>query len=106
MGFVGNLAKGALKLAGSAALTATGVTATFVRQVGCLSGVDVLENVAGTIQDKSFEKIRDMWTPEDKKDDAYYDAQAERAMRRAESAQKKAEQFRENYEREKEKYTK
>lgn len=98
------LLKGALKLAGSAALVATGAAATIVREAAGASGSDVLSDVAGTIQDASFEKIRDMWTPDEKKDDAYYEAQAKRSEHRAEDAERKGSQFRKQYEKEKAKY--
>ena len=98
------LLKGALKLAGSAALVATGAAATLVREAGSATGSDVLSDVAGTIQDASFEKIRDMWTPDEKKDDAYYEAQAKRSERRAEDAERRGSQFRKQYEKEKAKY--
>ena len=98
------LLKGALKLAGSAALAATGAAATLAREAGSATGSDVLSDVAGTIQDASFEKIRDMWTPDEKKDDAYYEAQAKRSERRAEDAERKGSQFRKQYEKEKAKY--
>lgn len=98
------LLKGALKLAGSAALAATGIAATVAR--GALTGIgaDEVADLAGMAQDKSLEKIRDMWTPDEKKDDAYYEAQAKRAEDRALTARRGAEQFRQRYEKEKKKF--
>lgn len=91
------LLKGALKLAGSAALGAAGLAATLAREAGNATRIDVLTGVAGTIQDASFEKIRDMWTPDEKKDEAYYEAQAERSERRAADAERKGKQVRKQY---------
>lgn len=98
------LLDGTLKLAGSVVLAATGVVATVAREAGNATGIDILTDVAGTIQDASFEKIRDMWTPDDEKDDAYYEAQAERSERRATSAEHTGQQFRKRYEKEHAKY--
>lgn len=55
------LLKGALKLAGSAALGAVGVAATVAREAGNLTGSELLSDLAGTVQDASFETVRDMW---------------------------------------------
>ena len=98
------LLKGALKLAGSAALVATGAAATLAREAGSATGIDMLTDVAGMAQDASFEKIRDMWTPDEKKDEAYYEAQVKRSERRAEDAERRGSQFRKQYEKEKAKY--
>ena len=98
------LLDGTLKLAGSVVLAATGVVATVARAAGNATGIDILTDVAGTIQDASFEKIRDMWTPDDEKDDAYYEAQAKRSERRAADAEYRGSQFRKQYEKEKAKY--
>jgi len=98
------LLKGALKLAGSAALAATGAAATLAREAGSATGIDVLTDIAGMAQDASFEKIRDMWTPDEKKDEAYYEAQAKRSERRAVDAEHRGSQFRKQYEKEKAKY--
>jgi len=53
--------KGALKLAGSAALAATGAAATILRTAGNAAGVDVVADMAGMAQDASFEGIRSIW---------------------------------------------
>lgn len=91
------LLDGTLKLAGSVVLAATGVVATVAREAGNATGIDTLTDVAGMAQDASFEKIRDMWTPDEKKDDAYYEAQAKRSERRAADAERKGKQVRKQY---------
>lgn len=93
--------KTGLKLVGSVALGATGIASTVLRGAASAAGNDELADAIGRVQDGSFEKIRDMWTPEEKKDDAYYDAQAERSISRAESATRRGEQIRREYERSK-----
>ena len=45
-----------------------------------------------------------MWTPDEKKDDAYYEEQAERSERRAVDAERRGSQLRKQYEKEKAKY--
>jgi len=98
------LFRGALKLAGSAALAATGIVSTVAREALNGIGADEAADLVGRAQDASFEKIRDMWTPDEQKDDEYYEAQAERSERRAESAIRSAEQFKKRYEKEKAKF--
>lgn len=102
----GGLLKGVLKLFGSAALAVAGVGATVVRSAA--SGLEDdrgarLADAAGRAQDASFEKIRDMWTPDDKKDEDYYEAQAERAEFRANFAASRGSELRKQYEDAKEK---
>lgn len=94
--------KTGLKLVGSAALGTAGIASAVLRTAAVASGSDELADVIGNIQDKSFDKIRDIWTPEEKKTDEYYEAQAERSADRAESAAREGEAFRRKYERMKE----
>ena len=94
--------KTGLKVVGSAALGAAGIASTILRGVASAAGSEELADAIGSIQDKSFETIRDMWTPDEEKTEAYYEAQAERSMERAESAARIGEQKRREYERMKE----
>ena len=98
MGFL----KTGLKVVGSAALGAAGIASTILRGVANAAGADELADVIGSVQDKSFETIRDMWTPDEEKTEKYYEAQAERSMDRAESAARFGEAKRREYERMKE----
>ena len=82
MGFL----KTGLKIVGSVALGATGVASTVLRGAANVAGAEGLANAIGAIQDKSFETISDMWTPEEEKNEEYYEAQAEKRERRAESS--------------------
>lgn len=91
--------KTGLKLAGSAALGTAGIASTVLRSAACATGNDELASIIGSVQDKSFETIRDMWTPDEKKNAAYYEAQAERSARREESAYHSGEATRRDYER-------
>ena len=95
MGFI----KGCLKVAGSAALGAAGIASTVLRTAAHVAGSDELADAIGSIQDKSFETIRDMWTPEEEKTEKYYEAQAERSARSADSARNLVEAKRQEYER-------
>ena len=97
-----SILKTGLKLAGSVALGAAGVASTVLRGVASAAGNDELADAIGKVQDGSFEKIRDIWTPEEEKDDAYYEAQVERSISRAENATRYGEQKRREYERAKE----
>ena len=99
MGFI----KGCLKVAGSAALGAAGVAAAVLRTGAPAVGSDELADAIGSLEDKSFETIRDIWTPEEEKTEKYYEAQAERSARRAESARSSGEAKRREFERLKEK---
>ena len=95
--------KTGLKLVGSVALGTVGVASTILRTAANAAGSDGLADAIGNIQDKSFDTIRDMWTPEDKKTEEYYEAQAERSMERTENAARNGEIKRREYERMKEK---
>ena len=95
--------KTGLKLVGSAALGTVGVASAVIRQGAYAVGSEELADFVGGIQDASFDTIRDMWTPDEKKTDAYYEAQAERKDARRESAQRSGEAYRRDYERAKEK---
>ena len=94
MGFL----KTGLKLAGSAALGATGIASAILRTAASAAGSDELADAIGSLQDKSFDKIQDMWTPDEEKDEKYYERQAEKSMERAESAARLGEQKRREYE--------
>lgn len=91
--------KTGLKLVGSAALGATGIASAFLRQCANVAGADELADAIGSIQDKSFDKIQDIWTSDDKKDDEYYQRQEYRHIQSAESSAKAAERKRAEYER-------
>lgn len=95
--------KTGLKVIGSATLGAVGIASAVVRVGASAIGVDILADGIGVIQDASFEAIRDMWTPDKKKTDKYYEAKAERSAERAENAARSGEAKRREYERMKEK---
>ena len=91
--------KTGLKLVGSAALGTAGVASAILRTAASAAGSDELADAIGSIQDASFNKIQDMWTPDEKKTEAYYERQDERSMERAESAARSGEAKRRDYER-------
>lgn len=95
--------KTGLKLVGSAALGATGLASTILR--GCVNaaGMDELAEAIGTVQNKSFDTIQDMWTPDNQKNDEYYEAREEKHFDRADSARRIGESKRREYERLREK---
>lgn len=95
--------KTGLKLIGSAALGTAGIASAILRTAACAAGSDELADAIGSIQDKSFDTIRDMWTPDEAKNEEYYEAQAERSIARAENAARTGEAKRREYERMKEK---
>ena len=103
------------KTIGLTVLVVTGTTAALLRAAACAAGKEGTAETAGSIQDASFEKIREMWTH--KKDFAseeeaeeYYEAQAqareERSATRAENAARNGEQFSRDQERARAKYEK
>lgn len=94
--------KGCVKVVGSVALGATGVASTLLRTGLSAAGMDELADAVGTIQDGSFNKIQDMWTPDEQKTEEYYEKQADRMMSRAESAARMGEEQRRKYEKMKE----
>jgi hypothetical protein len=65
--------------------------------------MDALADAVGSLEDKSFNTLEDMWTPDEEKTDEYYEAQAEKSGRRAESAQRNGEARRREIERMREK---
>ena len=91
------------KTIGSAALVVTGTASALVRQCAYAAGNDELGDAIGGLQDKSFDTIRDMWTPDEEKDEKYYENQAERSADRTESAIRSGEAKRREYEHLKEK---
>ena len=91
-----------LKLIGSAALGTAGIASGALRQIANAAGADGLADAIGSIQDKSFNTIQDMWTPDENKDEAYYDNQMEKSADRAESSARSAEKLRSEYELQKE----
>ena len=91
------LLKIGLKIIGSAALVTTGVASTVLRTCSVAAGKDELADNLGGIQDMSFDTIRDMWTPDEKKDDKYYEAQAERSADRADNAMRAGNKLRQEY---------
>ena len=97
-----SILKTGLKVLGSAALGTAGVASTILRKCACASGNDELANIMGNIQDKSFNTIQDMWTPEEKRTDAYYENQLYRSEERAEYAMRDGEKLRSDYEKMKE----
>ena len=101
------------KTIGSAALVVTGTTAALLRTAACAAGKEETAETAGSIQDASFEKIREMWTPKkhfatEEEAEEYYEAQEqareERSVARAESAARDGEQLRRDQERARAKY--
>ena len=90
--------KTGLKIVGSAALGTAGIASSLLRKCACATGNDGLADVIGSLEDKSFDTIRDMWTPEEKKDDEYYENQAYRSEKRAEAAASGGESLRRQYE--------
>ena len=95
--------KTGLKLIGSAALGTAGIASAVLRTAVSAAGSDELADAIGGIQDASFNKIQDMWTPDEKKDENYYERQCEKSIERAESAARMGEAKRREYERMKEK---
>lgn len=94
--------KTGLKLAGSAALGAAGIASAILRTAASAAGSDELADTIGSIQNKSFDKIQDMWTPDEEKTEEYYERQAEKRVTRAEQAARLGEEKRREYERMKE----
>ena len=76
------LLKGALKVVGSAALVVSGTASAIIRQAANAAENSELESLMGRAQDASFNKIKDMWTSDEKKDDAYYEKQDDASIRR------------------------
>lgn len=95
--------EGCAKLVGSVALGATGVASSVLRACASAAGMDEVADVIGTIQDKSFDTIQDMWTSDDEKTEEYYEARNQKHMDRAETAIRVGEAKRQEYERMKEK---
>ena len=91
--------KTGLKLVGSVALGAVGLASTVVRTCASGAGMDGVAEVVGSIQDKSFDTIQDMWTPDEKKNDEYYERRCEKSEQRRESAQRNGQRQREKIER-------
>ena len=98
--------KTGLKLVGSAALGTAGIASTILRSCASAAGNDELADVIGEVQNKSFNTIQDMWTSDEKKTEAYYEAQAEKSAERSENAFRSGESKRREYERMKEKMNK
>ena len=97
-----DILKGIGKVLGTTALGAAGVASTVLRGMASAVGSDELADVIGSIQDKSFNAIEDMWTPEEKKTEEYYESQMNKSISRAESAVQYGEQKRREYEKMKE----
>ena len=95
--------KGCAKLVGSVVLGTTGVAAAILRACASGAGMDEAADVIGSIQDKSFNAIQDMWTPEENKDEYYYENQAQKSADRAETATRVGAQKRQEIARMKEK---
>lgn len=92
-----------LKIVGSVALGSVGLASSALRGVANAVGADIIADGIGLIEDKSFNTIQDIWTSEDEKDEAYYEAQAAKSEQRAESAARTGERKRKEYEQMKEK---
>lgn len=101
------------KTIGSAALVVTGTTAALLRTAACAAGKEGAADTAGNIQDKSFEKIRDMWRHKkhfesDEEAEEYYEnlekEREERCAERAENAARDGEQFKRDQARARAKY--
>ena len=91
--------KTGLKIVGSAALGVTGVASSVIRKAAYASGNEGLAEIAGSVVDKSFNTISDMWTPDEKKTEDYYNKQDERSMDRAEMSANSAQAFKREYDR-------
>lgn len=68
------LLKGALKVAGTTVLGAAGLAAGLAGIIagsGSMPGSDELADVLKTVREASFNRIGDMWTPDEEKDDLY-----------------------------------
>lgn len=92
-----SLLKNVLKVAGSAALVATGAASTLARGMMTSTGNDKMADLMGKVQNASLEKVRDIWTPDENKDDVYYAKQAERELKRELAAERYGEQQRQKY---------
>lgn len=75
--------KTGLKLVGSVALGTVGVVSTVLRTAANAADSDGLADAIGNIQNKSFDTIRDMWTPDERKDNEYYESQDMKSEERA-----------------------
>lgn len=95
--------KGVGKVIGTAVLGATGVASTVLRACASGTGMNEVADAIGKIQDKSFDTIQNMWTPDERKTEDYYEAQAQKSIDRAESATRTGEAKRREIERMKEK---
>ena len=93
------LLKGLGKVVGTTMLGAAGIASSVLRACASGAGNDELANVIGKVQDKSFNAIQDMWTPDEQKNEAYYEAQEEKSMERAETAARVGAEKRREYER-------
>ena len=96
------LLKTGLKVVGSVALCAGGITSKVLRQCACATDKYEAADTLGNLEDKCFETIRDMWTPQEKRDETYYEKQNERSMERYESAMREGEKLRQQLEHKKE----
>lgn len=97
--------KAGLKIVGSTALGTAGVASAILRKCAYAAGSEELANIIGSIEDKSFDTIRDMWTSDDQKNENYYEAQAERQAEREENARRSGEAMKREYDKAKEKNT-
>ena len=70
------------KTLGTATLVVTGSASALVRKAASMADNAELESLLGRAQDASFNKIKDMWTADDKKDGKYYDNQNLKSMER------------------------
>ena len=94
--------KGCAKVVGSVVLGTTGVASAVLRAVASGAGMDEVADAIGSVQDKSFDKIQDMWTPDEKKTDEYYENREEKHAERAQTAARIGTEKRQEYERMKE----
>ena len=49
-----------------------------LRSCACATGKDGAADTIGKLEDKAFETLRDMWTPDEKKTAKYYQDKEER----------------------------
>ena len=74
------------KTIGTATLVVTGTASAVVRKVANMADNSELESIFGRAQDASFNKIKDMWTTDERKDDKYYNNQETKSEERSYNA--------------------
>jgi len=83
------------KVVKTASWGTVGVISNAVRIAAGAAENEQLESFVGDLQDKSFNRINDIWTPDEKKNDDYFEAQMERNAELADSAVRASQKLRE-----------